>query len=64
MTQAKNESLDEELEALAKRLDELEHDPIMRMASANYKALVRKAKAKIGISHSDPAFTTFTKRLI
>jgi hypothetical protein len=45
MTEAKASDLDEDLKRLAKRLDALDNDYIVRMAASNYKAMVRKAKA-------------------
>jgi ABC-type microcin C transport system permease subunit YejB len=40
-------TLAEELKALERRFKKLEHDPIVRMAASNYKAMVHKAKADL-----------------
>jgi hypothetical protein len=38
--------LHDDIKTLERRLDELDNDPIMRMAASNYKAVIRKARAQ------------------
>jgi hypothetical protein len=40
--------IDKELEKFERRLDELDNDPIMRIAANNYKAMLEKAKTNMG----------------
>jgi hypothetical protein len=64
--------LNEELKRLTKRLDKLDHDPVVRMTTALYEDRIRKAKAKANMSdryiasakEKDPFLKAVTKPIV